>query len=197
MPGIFGFAQGTPTASAGTLFAEMAARMKHYPWYRESGYFDHATGIGLGRMALGFINTAAQPAFNEDCSLLAVMDGEVYDYEAQRRRLVTAGHVFQSDSHAELLLHGYESRGMAFVHGLGGKFVAALWQPRQRRLLLVGDRFGMRPLYYASLPGRLASSTHNSRISRTRRWRRRCPPTDGCWRSFAATIPFSGEAKCT
>jgi asparagine synthase (glutamine-hydrolysing) len=155
MPGIFGFAQTTPTASGGTVFAEMAARMRHHPWYRESGYFDADAGIALGRMALGFINTAAQPAFNEDCSLLAVMDGEVYDYEPQRRSLAAKGHVFQSDSHAELLLHGYESQGMAFFQQLAGKFVAALWQPRQRRLMLVGDRFGMRPLYYASLPGRL------------------------------------------
>jgi asparagine synthase (glutamine-hydrolysing) len=155
MPGIFGLAQATPTAGTGALFAEMAGRMRHHPWYRESHYLDHAAGVVMGRMALGLVNVAAQPASNEDGSLLAIMDGELYDYDSQRRRLVADGHVFQSDSHAELLLHGYESRGMQFMRGLNGKFVAALWRPRQRQLVLVNDRFGMRPLYYVGQPGRL------------------------------------------
>src|SRR5262249_41012447 len=79
----------------------------------------------------------------------------LYDSQPQRRRLTAAGQRFRGDSHAELLLRGYESEGRAFFRGLHGKFVAALWDARARQLILVNDRFGMRPVYYAELPGRL------------------------------------------
>jgi asparagine synthase (glutamine-hydrolysing) len=90
----------------------------------------------MGRISLGFINGAEQPAVNEERSLLAVMDGEVYDHDDQRRALEACGHIFHGDSQAELLLHGYESRGKEFFAGLHGKFVAVLWDRNQRRLIL-------------------------------------------------------------
>jgi asparagine synthase (glutamine-hydrolysing) len=132
----------------------MARRLKHHAWYADHQYADPAAGIALGRVSLGVVNAAAQPAFNEDRSLLAVMEGEVYDYDEQRRSLEAEGHVFHGDSHAELLLHGYEQSGQAFFRGLNGFFAAALWDGKARRLVLVNDRFGMKPLYYAALAGR-------------------------------------------
>jgi asparagine synthase (glutamine-hydrolysing) len=155
MPGVFGLAGQMQMGSMGALMDEMATRMRHHPWYQESRHVDEAGGIALGRMALGFLHTAAQPAFNEDRSVLAVMDGEIYDYDQQRQRLASKGHVFRGDSPAELLLHGYESEGAAFFRRLNGKFVAAIWLTRERRLILTCDRFGMRPLYYAWQRGRL------------------------------------------
>ena len=61
------------------------------------------------------------------------------------RGLAAAGHVFQSDSHAELLLHGYEERGPQFFRDLNGYFAAAIWDTVGRRLVLVNDRFGLKP----------------------------------------------------
>src|SRR5436305_14091361 len=104
MPGIFGILNNTPRLDLTADLAEMARRLKHHPWYVEDSHLDIATGLGLGRVALGFVNAAPQPAGNEDGSLLAVMDGEVHDYEEQRQALEAAGHRFQGDSHAELLL---------------------------------------------------------------------------------------------
>src|SRR5262245_31963763 len=155
MPGIFGLASAPPVVGTAALLAAMAARLRHHAWYQESRHLDEAAGVALGRTALGTVNAAAQPAANEDGSLLAVMDGEIHDYPEQRRALEAAGHTFRGHSHAELLLHGYEARGQAFFRGLRGKFVAALWDARKRRLILTNDRFGMRPLYYVKLPGRL------------------------------------------
>jgi asparagine synthase (glutamine-hydrolysing) len=106
-------------------------------------------------MALGFLDPTVQPVANEDQSRLAVMDGEVYDYASQRQALMPAGHCFRTESHAELLLHGYQAHGQDFFRRLHGKFMAALWDARQRQLILVNDRFGMRPLYYAHVAGRL------------------------------------------
>jgi asparagine synthase (glutamine-hydrolysing) len=155
MPGIFGIVNNTPRATLFAELAEMSRRLKHYPWYKENRYVDAANRLALGRTSLGFVNTAEQPATNEDGSLLAVMEGEVYDYAEQRRILASAGHVFRGDSHAELLLHGHEQDGSAFFRNLHGYFAAAIWDTRHRQLILLNDRFGMKPLYYAVLPDRL------------------------------------------
>ncbi len=155
MPGIFGqAAKPFATDLAGQVGA-MSRLLKHHSWYQESRHVDDDDGIALGRMALGFVNPTGQPASNETDTLLAVMDGEIYDYDAQRQALTARGHVFRTDSYAELLLHGYEEQGQEFFRGLHGKFIAAIWVSKQRRLILTNDRFGMRPLYYAHVPGRL------------------------------------------
>src|SRR4051812_4482818 len=136
MPGIHGLACQTPT-SLSHIVHGMGNRMKRHPWYVEDRFLDESAGGGFWRISLGFINPESQPAFNEDRSLAVVLDGEIYDYSEQRRALVAAGHVFRGDSYAELLTHGYEQRGAQFFAGLHGKFVAALWNFRDRRLVLV------------------------------------------------------------
>jgi asparagine synthase (glutamine-hydrolysing) len=155
MPGIIGLASTEPEAGIASLFAEMASRMERYPWYCENRHIDEPAGLAMGRVSLGSVNGAEQPAVNEERSLLAVMDGELYDYDDQRRALEACGHVFHGHSQAELLLHGYESKGKEFFAGLHGQFVAAIWDRNLRRVILTNDRFGMRPLYYAKLRGRL------------------------------------------
>jgi asparagine synthase (glutamine-hydrolysing) len=154
MPGVFGIVAQSPDDSE-PLLDRMAGRMRHHDWYVEHRHHDRVAGLGLGRMSLGFIEPAGQPVWNEDCSLAAVFDGELHDKEAQRRCLEASGHRFHGTSAAEVLLHGYESTGPEFFAKLHGKFVAALWDSRRRQLMLVSDRFGMRPLYYAHLGGRL------------------------------------------
>lgn len=155
MPGICGLFNNTPHKDIAALHGEMIGRLKHHSWYVQQQHVDLAAGIAVGRVSLGFVNTTPQPAFNEDRSLLAVMEGELYDYEEHRRTLAGIGHQFQGASHAEILLHGYESGGKEFFRQLHGCFAAALFDTRNRRLILVNDRFGMKPLYYAKLPGRL------------------------------------------
>jgi asparagine synthase (glutamine-hydrolysing) len=155
MPGIFGFACHAPRPGAPALLARMARRLRHHPTYGEERYADEAGGVALGRVTLGPAGAAEQPAATEDGSVLAVLAGEVYDYPEQRRALEAAGRRFRGDSSAELLAHGFAHGGPAFLRGQHGKFAAALWDARARRLTLVNDRFGMRPLYYAHVPGRL------------------------------------------
>ncbi len=155
MPGVFGIVSNSPRPSLTAESAEMSQRLKHHSWYKEEHYLAPGNCLALGRVSLGFVNAAAQPATSKDGSLMAVMAGEVYDYEEQWQALSAAGHVFRGHSHAELLLHGYQSAGPKFFRGLHGSFAAAIWDGRQRRLILVNDRFGMTGLYYAQLPGRL------------------------------------------
>ena len=132
----------------------MLHAIKNHAWYQENQYSDVAAGIGFGRSTLGFVNKAKQPVYNEDHSLLAMMEGEIHDYEDQRRALIADGHILETDSHAELLVHGFESKGKSYFRELNGTFVAAIWDSAKRRLMLVNDRFGMKPLYYTQLPSR-------------------------------------------
>ncbi len=155
MPGIYGIVSNTSRPSLAAEAVEMSQRLKHHAWYREEQHVDPGNRFALGRVSLGFVNPASQPATNEDGSLLAVMEGEIYDYEEQWRTLSAAGRVFHGHSHAELLLHGYESAGPKFFRGLHGSFAVAIWDERKKQLILANDRFGMKGLYYALLPGRL------------------------------------------
>ena len=152
MPGITGLAGKTANMHA---LPRMLGRLRHHAWYARSEWVAARGEAGLGRVALGLINVASQPVANEDGSKHAVLEGEVYDYAAHRRRLEAAGHIFVSVSHAELILHGLEEEGAPFLRRLEGSFSAAVWDGVARRLTLVNDCFGMRPLYYAHLPGRL------------------------------------------
>ncbi|MCI0463333.1 MAG: asparagine synthase-related protein [Gemmataceae bacterium] len=155
MPGICGLVSAAPVTDLSAVLSGMVQRLKHHPWYVEHRHVSGAQAVALGRVSLGFVNTAAQPATNETGSLLAMMEGEVYNYEEERRVLIAAGHEFRSNSHAELLLHGYEQEGRAFFRRLHGTFAAALWDARNRQLILTNDRFGMKPLYYSELAGKL------------------------------------------
>jgi len=153
MPGICGIAGSPEPVDFAAGLNEMIQRMRHHPWYREERYLDDPS-IALGRASLGIVNTTDQPAYNEDRSLVAIMDGEIYDHAQLRRALAAEGHLFQGDGQAELLLHGYESRGKDYFRSLNGTFAAAIWDRGRQRVILVNDRFGMKPLYYAELPTR-------------------------------------------
>jgi asparagine synthase (glutamine-hydrolysing) len=159
MPGIFGLVSSTPQNDLAAELAEMSRRLMHHPWYQDDRYLDSQAGVALGRVGLGFIDRSVQPAANEDRSLLAVLAGEVYDHAEHRRALTAAGHVFGGDSHAEVVLHGYEQAGREFFDSLGTAFAVAVWEARDGRLVLANDRFGMQNLYYAHVDGRLLFAT--------------------------------------
>ena len=152
MPGIAGLV-GT-TCDAGLLQA-MLKRMRHQPWYTQDSWVETSGTAALGRIGLGYINTAPQPAVNEDGSKRAVLEGEIYDYASLRKAIEATGRRFRGDGSAELLLHGWELEGVAFIRRLNGCFSAAVWDDRVGTLTLLNDRFGMRPLYYSHSPGRL------------------------------------------
>ena len=132
MPGLWGIVGGTTLGDAETLFHEMGDRLQHHDFYGMTTHRDAAGWLRAGLLSLGKINTATQPAFNEDGSLGALMTGEIYDAEDLRRALKSAGHEFRGESHAEILLHGYEQSGRDFFRSLNGIFAAAIWDARRR-----------------------------------------------------------------
>ena len=117
----------------------------------DSGLYTHAgTGVSLAARRLAVIDVEGghQPLSNEDGSVWAVLNGEIYNHPALRERLRSQGHVFRSTTDTEVLVHLYEEYGPALVHALEGMFAFALWDERRRRLILARDRFGEKPLFY-------------------------------------------------
>jgi asparagine synthase (glutamine-hydrolysing) len=120
-----------------------------------SGYYS-APGVGLGHRRLSIIDlsTGDQPLANEDGTIWTVFNGEIYNFAEVRAELLAHGHRFRTGSDTEVIVHGYEQWGERCVDKFRGMFAFAVWDARARRLMLARDRVGVKPLYYAELPGR-------------------------------------------
>jgi asparagine synthase (glutamine-hydrolysing) len=115
-----------------------------------------APGIGLGHRRLSIIDlsTGDQPLTNEDGTIWTVFNGEIYNFAEVRAELAAHGHRFRTGSDTEVIVHGYEQWGEGCVERFRGMFAFAVWDGPARRLLLARDRLGVKPLYYAEIPGR-------------------------------------------
>ncbi len=126
--------------------------MNNRLWHRGpdgDGYFIDG-GLGLAMRRLSIIDPAksSQPLYNEDQSLAVVFNGEIYNYQDLRQNLVKRGHRFRTDGDGETIVHLYEEYGADCCGHLRGMYAFALWDQRERRLLLARDRMGQKPLYY-------------------------------------------------
>lgn len=116
----------------------------------EDGYLDEP-GIGLANRRLSIIGLAdgKQPLYNEDRSVVAVFNGEFFDYPETKARLESRGHVFTTHCDTELIPHLWEDHQEGMLAHLHGQFAVACFDRRQRRLILARDRFGICPLYWS------------------------------------------------
>lgn len=115
------------------------------------------TGVALGMRRLSIIDlsTGDQPVWNEDKTVVVVMNGEIYNYREIRKDLESRGHKFIGKSDTEILPHLYEELGEAFLDVLNGMFAIALWDIKLNKLILARDRFGEKPLYYGTFGDKL------------------------------------------
>jgi asparagine synthase (glutamine-hydrolysing) len=112
-------------------------------------------GVALGHARLSIIDLGggAQPIHNGDETVWITYNGEIFNYIELRQELLARGHTFYTQSDTEVIVHLYDEYGDEFVQHLNGQFSFALWDRRKRRLLLVRDRAGILPLYYAEADG--------------------------------------------
>ena len=116
----------------------------------EGFYSDGPSAIGMRRLSVIDLVTGSQPIANEDGSIWVVFNGEIYNYTELRSYLTARGHKFRTDSDTETLVHLYEEEGVEGLHRLRGMFAFCVWDGHRRKMLLVRDRFGKKPLYYAA-----------------------------------------------
>ncbi|MCH8332076.1 MAG: asparagine synthase (glutamine-hydrolyzing), partial [Bacteroidetes bacterium] len=109
-------------------------------------------GVGLAHRRLSIIDlshNARQPLCNEQGSKWVVFNGEIYNFLELRKELQGKGHFFKTKTDSEVIVHSYEEWGEACIERFRGMFAFALWDESNKRLLLVRDRLGIKPLYYA------------------------------------------------
>jgi asparagine synthase (glutamine-hydrolysing) len=147
MPGLIGYIQDHRRSVRTLHLDTMAAALEPEERFRRDLY--EQDGIGLGRVSLGILQPVAQPVWNEDQSVGAMMEGEFYDAGDLRREMQQRGHHLKSGSDVELALCLYEQFGDDFASRVKGAFTIAIWDQKQRKLLLTNDRLGLYPLYYA------------------------------------------------
>ncbi|MEZ4590349.1 MAG: asparagine synthase (glutamine-hydrolyzing) [Chloroflexota bacterium] len=118
----------------------------------EEGLF-HQPQIGLGSRRLSIIDVAGgqQPIPNENRNIWIVFNGEIYNFAELRHFLHKKGHLFQTQSDTEVILHLYEEFGTECLEYLDGIFAFAIWDSAQQRLFIARDRLGIKPLYYAEV----------------------------------------------
>lgn len=127
-------------------------RMTDELWHRgpDSGdvYLCPPVALGHRRLSIIDVGTGTQPICNEDRTIWVVYNGEIYNYAELTVSLKARGHRFRTASDTEVIVHLYEDLGEACVLKLQGMFSFALWDGRQKKLLLARDRVGIKPLYY-------------------------------------------------
>ncbi|HWB13975.1 MAG TPA: asparagine synthase (glutamine-hydrolyzing) [Pirellulales bacterium] len=127
----------------------MADAIAHRGPDAEGFWIGNGPGVGLAHRRLSIIDLVGgqQPLANEDGSVQVVFNGEIYNYRELRDGLLARGHTLRTSSDTEVLVHLYEEMGPALVEKLRGMFAFALWDCRERRLVLARDRVGIKPLY--------------------------------------------------
>ncbi len=144
--GVFNL-NGEPVSHA--LIRSMTGAMVHRGPDDEGQFIDVNIALGHRRLAILDPSPAGhQPMLTADGQVALVYNGEIYNFLHLRGELEALGYRFRSRTDTEVLLQGYDAWGIDVVKKLNGMFAFALWDGRKRRLYLVRDRYGIKPLYW-------------------------------------------------
>jgi asparagine synthase (glutamine-hydrolysing) len=120
----------------------------------EQIFINGSFGGVFRRLSIVDVAGGRQPLFNEDNSLMLMVNGEIYNHRDLKSRLKEP-HQFRTQSDCEIILPLYEEKGEDFLNDLNGMFALVLWDKRKQRLILARDRLGIKPLYYTDSKQRL------------------------------------------
>ncbi|MCQ2459778.1 MAG: asparagine synthase (glutamine-hydrolyzing) [Ruminococcus sp.] len=152
MCGIVGFTKTKENADK--IICDMMDRIKHRGPDAEGKYVDEDIALGHRRLSIIDVSSVGdQPIYNEDGTLVIVFNGEIYNYRDIREELVSAGHVFKTNTDTEVLIHGYEEFGEKLLNKLRGMFSFVIWDKNKKQLFGARDFFGIKPMYYANMNG--------------------------------------------
>ena len=139
--------------------ASRAMRMRDVITHRgpdEAGlHCDAHAALAHRRLSIVDLSAGHQPLSNEDGSIWVIFNGEIYNHGEMRKELEAHGHVYRTKSDTEAIVHAYEQWGEECVQRFRGMFAFAIWDAPKRRLLLVRDRLGIKPLYWTRTPDAL------------------------------------------
>lgn len=126
----------------------MADQIIHRGPDDEGFYLDNGVAFGARRLKIIDLETGHQPQSNEDGTIWIAFNGEIYNFHELRKELEDKGHKFRTKSDTETIIHLYEEEGEEGFKKLRGMFAFGIWDGKRRKLVLVRDRIGKKPLYY-------------------------------------------------
>src|SRR5206468_7509821 len=153
MCGIAGFVTAGPRGDSRSVVRRMVAALRHRGPDDQGDCIDAQATLGACRLRIIDLPGGRQPIGNEDGTVHAVLNREIYNFRELRSRLQQRGHRFTTQSATEVIVHAYEQDGEDFVADLDGMFALAVWDGPARKLVLARDRMGEKPLYYYDGPG--------------------------------------------
>jgi asparagine synthase (glutamine-hydrolysing) len=156
MCGICGFIErrssdGAHAEALGPMLARIAHRGPDGEGRSVETSGEWTVALGHRRLSIIDLETGAQPMTTEGATI--TYNGELYNFRELRHDLEARGRVFRTKSDTEVLLSHVAEHGEAGLGALNGMFAFAVWDEARRRLVLARDRAGIKPLYYAELPG--------------------------------------------
>jgi len=146
MCGICGFYD--PGENKNELLQKMLDILSHRGPDEASRFTYASFYLGHRRLAIIDLQTGSQPIFNEDKTIAVIFNGEIYNFQVFRKKLIEQGHQFYTKTDTEILVHFYEEHGTDFLPWLNGIFAFALLDMKKHQLLLARDQFGVKPLHY-------------------------------------------------
>ncbi len=156
MCGIAGIVGSTPLdADAGARAERMRDVLAHRGPDAFGLHLDDHAALAHRRLSIVDLAGGHQPLANEDGSVWVTYNGEIYNHAAIRRDLESHGHRYRTRSDTETIVHAYEQWGDDCVERFRGMFAFGIWDAPKRRLLLVRDRLGIKPLYWTMSGDRL------------------------------------------
>ena len=126
----------------------MAKSIAHRGPDDEGYYISGPLGFGFRRLSIIDLSGGHQPMSDREESVWVIFNGEIYNFPELRRELQGFGHVFQTNSDTEVIIHGYKQWGDEVLNRLNGMFGLAIWDVRKKRLVLARDAFGIKLIYY-------------------------------------------------
>ncbi len=132
----------------------------------EGHWIEGGVGIGHRRLAIIDLSPAGhQPMVTSDHRYILSYNGEIYNYRELRAELEAKGYWFRSNTDSEVLLYALTHWGTDALPRLNGMFAFALWDRKQRKLLLGRDRYGIKPLYFSRFGKSFAFASEQKAIT--------------------------------
>jgi asparagine synthase (glutamine-hydrolysing) len=154
MCGIAGILQLDGRPASPTVLKGMTDALAHRGPDGEGYYFDGPVALGHRRLSIIDLTDAArQPMATRDGRFVITYNGEIYNFLTLKAELSAKGHLFKSTGDTEVLLAAFAEWGLAAVRRLNGMFAFAIWDSVEQTLTIVRDRYGVKPVYYASVGG--------------------------------------------
>ena len=144
--GVISFEPDSPVEKS--VLQRMNDSIRHRGPDDEGYYQDTQASLAMRRLSIIDLHSGQQPISNENGDIWVVYNGEIYNFKEIRVKLEGRGHRFKTQTDTEVIVHAYEEYGDNWVQHFNGMFAIALWDSRNRKLLLARDRVGIKPLYY-------------------------------------------------